>query len=397
MATKDELEEKVKEYEELIETVLKKETKIYRVITGPVKDKGVDYYTVSAGDGLKLVQMVKRFPLFQESVETLKKGIDVLVAGSAIVGVLPEELIAKEKLPEFKRIKWEEIGGLKSQIKIVRDSIETPLKNAKLMKEFGVEPIKGILLYGEPGCGKTMIAKAIASTILDHLKVKEAKDGAFIYLKGAELLSMYVGATEHQIAGIFHQAREYAIEHGHRAIIFLDEADALLRRRGTGLSSDVEKTIVPTFLSEMDGFDQYSPIVVLATNIPDALDPAILRPGRIDIKVRIGRPTVEDVKDIFKIYLAKVKTVDNINDLVEVGTDLIYNTKLKSTVSGAMIAEIVNSATRIALSRCISSGREKKGIIKEDIDTAVNNIMNDNAEAKEKGVRTDGFHVTARI
>src|SRR5690606_22140647 len=116
MATKDELEEKVKEYEELIETVLKKETKIDRVITGPAKDKGVDYYTVSAGDGLKLVQMVKRFPLFQESVEALKKGIDVLVGGAAIVGVLPEELIAKEKLPEFKRIKWEEIGGLKSQI-----------------------------------------------------------------------------------------------------------------------------------------------------------------------------------------------------------------------------------------------------------------------------------------
>jgi proteasome-associated ATPase len=219
-----------------------------------------------------------------------------------------EELI----LEEVPDISYHDIGGLASQIEQIRDAIELPYLHADLFKEHQLKPPKGVLLYGPPGCGKTLIAKAVANSLAKQVAAKTAQDEGtkegksfFLNIKGPELLNKYVGETERHIRLVFQRAREKASE-GMPVIVFFDEMDSIFRTRGSGVSSDVENTIVPQLLSEIDGVEGLENVIVIgASNREDMIDPAILRPGRLDVKIKIERPDAEAAKDIFSKYVLK--------------------------------------------------------------------------------------------
>jgi len=217
-----------------------------------------------------------------------------------------EELI----LEEVPDISYRDIGGLASQIEQIRDAIELPYLHADLFREHQLRPPKGVLLYGPPGCGKTLIAKAVANSLAKQVAAKTAQDEGtkegksfFLNIKGPELLNKYVGETERHIRLVFQRAREKASE-GMPVIVFFDEMDSIFRTRGSGVSSDVENTIVPQLLSEIDGVEGLENVIVIgASNREDMIDPAILRPGRLDVKIKIERPDAEAAKDIFSKYV----------------------------------------------------------------------------------------------
>jgi proteasome-associated ATPase len=213
-----------------------------------------------------------------------------------------EELI----LEEVPDIRYEDIGGLRGQIEQIRDAVELPYLHADLFKEHELKAPKGVLLYGPPGCGKTLIAKAVANSLAKQVAVRDAKTEGksyFLNIKGPELLNKYVGETERHIRLVFQRAREKASE-GTPVIVFFDEMDSLFRTRGSGVSSDVENTIVPQLLSEIDGVEGLENVIVIgASNREDMIDPAILRPGRLDVKIKIERPDAEAARDIFAKYL----------------------------------------------------------------------------------------------
>jgi len=218
-----------------------------------------------------------------------------------------EELI----LEEVPDIVYSDIGGLSGQIEQIRDAIELPYLHADLFREHQLRPPKGVLLYGPPGCGKTLIAKAVANSLAKQVAQKTAADGGkdsagrsfFLNIKGPELLNKYVGETERHIRLVFQRAREKASE-GMPVIVFFDEMDSIFRTRGSGVSSDVENTIVPQLLSEIDGVEGLENVIVIgASNREDMIDPAILRPGRLDVKIKIERPDAEAAKDIFSKYI----------------------------------------------------------------------------------------------
>nr|WP_203732046.1 proteasome ATPase [Streptomyces sp. SID12501] len=220
--------------------------------------------------------------------------------------VVPKSEVEELVLEEVPDIGYEQIGGLGNQIEMIRDAVELPYLHPELFKEHELRPPKGVLLYGPPGCGKTLIAKAVANSLAK--KVAEVTGQAtgksfFLNIKGPELLNKYVGETERQIRLIFQRAREKASE-GTPVIVFFDEMESLFRTRGSGVSSDVENTIVPQLLAEIDGVEGLQNVVVIgASNREDMIDPAILRPGRLDVKIKIERPDAESAKDIFQKYL----------------------------------------------------------------------------------------------
>jgi proteasome-associated ATPase len=217
-----------------------------------------------------------------------------------------EELI----LEEVPDITYHDIGGLASQIEQIRDAIELPYLHADLFREHQLRPPKGVLLYGPPGCGKTLIAKAVANSLAKQVAARTASLGTeregksfFLNIKGPELLNKYVGETERHIRLVFQRAREKASE-GMPVIVFFDEMDSIFRTRGSGVSSDVENTIVPQLLSEIDGVEGLENVIVIgASNREDMIDPAILRPGRLDVKIKIERPDAEAARDIFSKYV----------------------------------------------------------------------------------------------
>ena len=221
-----------------------------------------------------------------------------------------EELI----LEEVPDISYHDIGGLSSQIEQIRDAVELPYLHADLFREHQLRPPKGVLLYGPPGCGKTLIAKAVANSLAKKVAEKAAAEGDgsakpaegksfFLNIKGPELLNKYVGETERHIRLVFQRAREKASE-GMPVIVFFDEMDSIFRTRGSGVSSDVENTIVPQLLSEIDGVEGLENVIVIgASNREDMIDPAILRPGRLDVKIKIERPDAEAAGDIFSKYM----------------------------------------------------------------------------------------------
>ncbi|GAA1864266.1 proteasome ATPase [Actinomadura bangladeshensis] len=212
-----------------------------------------------------------------------------------------EELV----LEEVPDISYNEIGGLGSQIEMIRDAVELPYLHADLFREHQLRPPKGVLLYGPPGCGKTLIAKAVANSLAKQVAEKTGQEGKsfFLNIKGPELLNKYVGETERHIRLVFQRAREKASA-GTPVIVFFDEMDSIFRTRGSGVSSDVENTIVPQLLSEIDGVEGLENVIVIgASNREDMIDPAILRPGRLDVKIKIERPDAEAAKDIFSKYI----------------------------------------------------------------------------------------------
>lgn len=222
--------------------------------------------------------------------------------------VVPKSEVEELVLEEVPDIGYEQIGGLGNQIEAIRDAVELPYLYPDLFKEHELRPPKGVLLYGPPGCGKTLIAKAVANSLAK--KVAEVTGQAagksfFLNIKGPELLNKYVGETERQIRLVFQRAREKASE-GTPVIVFFDEMESLFRTRGSGVSSDVENTIVPQLLAEIDGVEGLENVVVIgASNREDMIDPAILRPGRLDVKIKIERPDAEAAKDIFGKYLTE--------------------------------------------------------------------------------------------
>ncbi len=219
---------------------------------------------------------------------------------------IPKSEVEELVLEEVPDIDYGDIGGLSSQIEAIRDAVELPFLHKELFKEHQLRPPKGVLLYGPPGCGKTLIAKAVANSLAKKVaEVTGKPDGRafFLNIKGPELLNKYVGETERHIRLIFQRAREKASE-GTPVIVFFDEMDSIFRTRGSGISSDVETTIVPQLLSEIDGVETLENVVVIgASNREDMIDPAILRPGRLDVKIKIERPDAEAAKDIFGKYL----------------------------------------------------------------------------------------------
>ena len=218
---------------------------------------------------------------------------------------LPISTVEEVVLEEMPGVSYETIGGLGDQIEILRDSVELPYLHPEVFREHELRPPKGILLYGPPGCGKTLIAKAVANSLAKKIEERtgEATTAYFLNVKGPELLNKYVGETESKLREVFKKARDKAAGAKVPVVIFFDEMDSHFRMRGSGISSDMEATVVAQFLSEIDGVESLENVIVIgASNRQDLIDPAVLRPGRLDLKVKVSRPDADAAREIFRKY-----------------------------------------------------------------------------------------------
>jgi len=344
----------------------------------------------------------------------LKVGDHILMDSKSgyLLEKLPKSEVEDLTLEEVPDIDYEDIGGLTTQIEAIKDAVELPYLYSDYYKEHHLAPPKGVLLYGPPGCGKTMIAKAVANNLAARISEKrgEKVKGFFLSIKGPELLNKYVGETERKIREIFVKAREKAAEDV-PVVIFFDEMDALFRTRGSGISSDVETTIVPQLLAELDGVEAVKNVIVIgASNRQDLIDPAILRPGRLDVKIKIERPDKAAAVDIFNKYMTaqlpihdselrphsgdleaaltrmiaatldEMYSLEDDNRFLEVtyangDKEVLY---FKDFASGAMIESIVRRAKKLALKRLIQSG--EKGITVDDLLAAVREEFKENED-----------------
>jgi proteasome-associated ATPase len=344
----------------------------------------------------------------------LKTGDHLLMDAKSgyLLEKLPKSEVEDLSLEEVPDIGYEQIGGLGTQIEAIKDAVELPYLYADYYKEHKLTPPKGVLLYGPPGCGKTMIAKAVANNLAEKISEKRGEKikGFFLNIKGPELLNKYVGETERKIREIFVKAKEKANEDV-PVVVFFDEMDALFRTRGTGISSDVETTIVPQLLAEIDGVEGLKNVIVIgASNRQDLIDPAILRPGRLDVKIKIERPDQGAASDIFHKYLtteipiaeseAKLHSGDvqaAIDQMLKTTIESMYNLSeenrflevtyangdkevlyFKDFSSGAMIESVVRRAKKLALKRYIGGG--EKGITADDLLTAVREEFKENED-----------------
>ena len=245
----------------------------------------------------------------------LRAGDSLLLEGRSAYAYerVPKSEVEELILEEVPDIDYTDIGGLTKQIEAIRDAVELPFLHADLFREHQLRPPKGILLYGPPGCGKTLIAQAVANSLAKQVQRVSGGDekatSFFLNIKGPELLNKYVGETERHIRLVFQRAREKASD-GTPVIVFFDEMDSIFRTRGSGVSSDVENTIVPQLLSEIDGVEGLENVIVIgASNREDMIDPAILRPGRLDVKIKIERPDAEAARDIFSKYILTLSLI----------------------------------------------------------------------------------------
>ncbi len=359
----------------------------------PVEDAGQHARALIAGhsDEERVVWLAP--PLLDVG---LKSGDSVLVDSKAgyAYDTVPKAEVEDLTLEEVPDVGYHDIGGLGGQIEEIRDAVELPFLHSDLYLQYQLQPPKGVLLYGPPGCGKTLIAKAVANSLAKKVAASRGdEDGQaksyFLNIKGPELLNKFVGETERHIRLIFQRAREKASE-GTPVIVFFDEMDSIFRTRGSGVSSDVETTIVPQLLSEIDGVEGLENVIVIgASNREDMIDPAILRPGRLDVKIKIERPDAEAAKDIFSKYLTKELPI-NEEDLREFGGDqaTTMDAMIQTTVermyaetdenrflevtyangdkeilyfkdfnSGAMIQNIVDRAKKAAIKSVLDTGQ----------------------------------------
>jgi proteasome-associated ATPase len=313
---------------------------------------------------------------------------------------LPRPEVEELILEEVPDICYDDVGGLDDQIEMIKDAVELPYLYSDLFHEHELQPPKGILLYGPPGCGKTLIAKAVANSLAKRVAEKTGNERTrsyFLNIKGPELLNKYVGETERQIRLIFQRAREKS-EEGVPVIVFFDEMDSLFRTRGTGISSDIESTIVPQLLAEIDGVESLKNVIVIgASNREDLIDPAILRPGRLDVKIKIERPDSESARAIFTQYLRPTLPISEdetklaggdlsraVGQMITSAVDAMYamgdeNKFLEVTyqngdkevlffkdfASGAMIENIVRRAKKLSIKRTIAGGT--RGIGTQDL------------------------------
>ncbi|MGH8972105.1 MAG: proteasome ATPase [Acidimicrobiia bacterium] len=334
--------------------------------------------------------------------EKLRAGDTILMESRSglLVEKLPRPEVEELILEEVPDISYDDIGGLNEQIEMIQDAVELPYLYGELFTEHKLPPPKGILLYGPPGCGKTLIAKAVANSLAKRVSEKTGSRSTrsyFLNIKGPELLNKYVGETERQIRLIFQRAREKS-EEGVPVIVFFDEMDSLFRTRGSGISSDIESTIVPQLLAEIDGVESLKNVIVIgASNREDLIDPAILRPGRLDVKIKIERPDEKGASHIFGCYLtedlplsedevakAKGNREAAIVKMINATVDYMYSTEddnrflevtyqngdkeimyFKDFSSGAMIENIVRRAKKLSIKRLIAGG--KKGITTQDL------------------------------
>jgi len=346
-----------------------------------------------------------------------------LRSGDALVldprsNLLTERLVRQEAeelvLEEVPDITYADVGGLDDQIESIMDAVELPYLHRALFQDYELPAPKGILLYGPPGCGKTLIAKAVANSLSSKVAEMTGNRNVrsyFLNIKGPELLNKYVGETERQIRLVFQRAREKA-EEGVPVIVFFDEMDSLFRTRGTGISSDMESTIVPQLLAEIDGVESLRDVIVIgATNREDLIDPAILRPGRLDVKIKIERPDEDAAAQIFQRYLhrdlpidehlvhelgggdrdkavrimiedtvAAMYRVDDENRFLEVtyqggDKEILY---FKDFASGAMIENIVRRAKKLAVKREIAN--EGRGLRSEDLTESIRQEFRENED-----------------
>ena len=332
--------------------------------------------------------------------ETIRAGDPLLIDSRSNVALekLPKEEVEELVLEEIPDVSYEDIGGLEGQIEAIRDAVELPFLYAELFAEHQLEAPKGVLLYGPPGCGKTLIAKAVAKSLADKVRERTGRQDAhsyFLNIKGPELLNKYVGETERQIRQIFQRAKERS-EEGLPVIVFFDEMDSIFRTRGTGISSDVESTIVPQLLSELDGVETLKNVIVIgASNREDLIDPAILRPGRLDVKIKIERPDAESARDIFSKYLVEGLPLHE-HDLSENGGSR------SATVEGMIQATVERMYSEIDENRFLEvtyAGGDKEilyfkdfnsgAMIENIVDRAKKMAIKDFLTIGQKGIRVE--------
>src|SRR5262245_44347853 len=324
---------------------------------------------------------------------------------------LPKSDVEDLALEEVPDVGYGDVGGLGAQIESIKDAVELPYLYADYYKEHGLTPPKGVLLYGPPGCGKTMIAKAVANNLAEKISERRGEKikGYFLNVKGPELLNKYVGETERKIREIFARAKEGAADDV-PVVVFFDEMDALFRTRGTGISSDVETTIVPQLLAEIDGVEGLRNVIVIgAPNRQDLIDPAILRPGRLDVKIKVERPDRAAATEIFLKYLTPAIPIavtetrqyggprPAVEAMVTAAVEAMYALSeenrflevtyangdhevlyVKDFASGAMIESVVRRAKKLALKRYIGAG--EKGLRLDDLLVAVREEFKENED-----------------
>ncbi len=372
--------------------------------------------TERIGEGRALVANTtgeERLVLLSGPLEKSARAGDTLLvdtkAGVALERI-PKTEVSQLSLEEVPDVSYADIGGLDEQIEQIRDAVELPFSHPELYRRYQLHPPKGVLLYGPPGCGKTLIAKAVANSL--STRVGDGSASYFLNVKGPELLNKFVGETERRIRLVFERARELAGE-GRPVIIFFDEMESIFRTRGSGVSSDMETTVVPQLLTELDGVENLTNVIIIgATNREELIDPALLRPGRLDVKIRIERPTRDGARDIFERHLTEESPhAVPVAELIEAGVGKLFAPRpfveltlvdgeieildYSDFVSGAMIANIVDRAKKLAIKDHLA-GVSEAGVTVAHITEAVAAEQNESEDMPNTANPDEWSRITGR-